>query len=227
LTTIDVRSVRTDPEERRDRAGAGLAVAFGGAAEVLRGLFDENRLTGILAADAESLRLDEVLVRGTLATESDSRFGRGLHVEGGSVSIANSQFIRNADVSVAMFGENTTATLDHVYVGDTLERACVELPEGDPNRCVAGRGYGLGAYDGASIAVEDVVVSESASVGVQVAGGRIMGSGLSVRDCPVGLNLQSLPDGYDWESAVSGLVLEGNGMDLDESEMSVAEALPE
>ena len=62
---------------------------------------------------------------------------------------------------------------------------------------------------------------------IRASGGRVTGSGLTIRDCPVGVNLQSLPDDYDWESDVTGLALEGNGVDLDESEMSVAEALPE
>jgi len=77
------------------------------------------------------------------------------------------------------------------------------------------------------VTVEDVVVSASASVGVQVSGGRVTGSGLRVRDCPVGVNLQSLPDDYDWESEVTGVVLGGCETGIAETEMSVAEALPE
>lgn len=229
LTLVDVRAVRSEPDRSLHQTGAGLAVLLNGSAEVRRGHFEGNRLTGIWVEDGESLALDEVLVKGTLATESDARFGRGLHVEGGGdVSITNSQFIGNRDASVTFFGEETTATLDHVYVGDTLERDCVDLDGNDPNHCTAGRGYGLGAYDGAVVTVDDVEIANSAGAGLQLAdGGTVVGENLRVHGCPVAVNLWSLPDEYDWESAVSELLLAGNEVDVDESEMSIPELLPE
>jgi hypothetical protein len=55
----------------------------------------------------------------------------------------------------------------------------------------------------------------------------VTGENLRIHGCPVAINLQRLPDEYDWESAIIELVLEGNEVDVDESEMSIPEELPD
>jgi hypothetical protein len=191
--------------------------------------FSGNRRFAVRSQEVASLSLDSVLVRDTASTTSDARFGRGLHVEGGGdISITDSQFIGNRDVSVAIFGEETNAALDHVYIGDSLQRDCVNLDDNDPNHCNAGRGYGLGAYDGAVVTVDDVEIADSVGAGLQLAdGGTVTGANLRIHGCPRAVNLQSLPDEYDWEGAMTEVVLVGNEVDVDLGDMSIPEMLPD
>jgi hypothetical protein len=77
------------------------------------------------------------------------------------------------------------------------------------------------------VTIDGVEVDGSALAGLQLAsGGTANGRDLLLRRNPVGANLQELPDGYVLADSVEGLVLEANGTDLDETELSIAEVLP-
>jgi hypothetical protein len=224
LTLEDVQILRSTPDATTGAFGLGLVVDDEASATIDGGLIGGNHERGVHVLGEASLSLTDVSIRDTASSDYDGRFGHGLYVEGGgSVSVEHSELSGNHDVSLAAFEEGTSVTLRDVRIGDSLERACLGLPEEDPNSCHAGRGYGLGAYDGASVTIEDVVVSRAASIGVQVFESTVTGSGLLVRDCPVAVNLQSVPDDYDFETEVTGLEFDGNGVQFDESEMSVPE----
>jgi hypothetical protein len=147
---------------------------------------------------------------------------------GGVIEIVHSEFAGNRDVSLAAFGDGTSMSLHEVRIRDSLERECAELDDDDVNHCITGRGYGLGAYDGAAVTVDEAVVSNAAGAGVKLAGGgTVSGTGLRVAACAVGLNLQDLPRSWSVDESLADLLLEGNGADIDGSEMSVPEPLPE
>jgi hypothetical protein len=229
LSLEDVQILGTLPGENTGLLGLGLLVEDGATASVLRGLVDGSRFLGIESRGAAALALEDVSVLDTLSLASDGRFGRGLHAEGGgAITITHSEFSGNRDVSLAVFDEGTTVLLSDVRIVDSQERSCVDLDDDDVNHCNAGRGYGLGAYDGAPVTVDGVAISEATSAGVQIAGGgTVSGPGLRVSRCGVGLNLQEPPRGWSVDDDLADLLLSGNGADVDESAMSVPERLPE
>lgn len=221
-TALDIVDVEVS------NASQGVILTDDASLSISRGRFHGNDVLGIAVHNASSVELDNVLIEDTLCSTDDGRWGRGLHVEDSDITVTNSQFRGNRDVSVAIFGEETIAALEHVLIENSLERTCIELDENDTNHCIAGRGYGLGAYDGATLSINDVMILDSAGVGFQLAdGGTVTGDTLHIQGCEVAVNLQSLPNDFDWESAVSELNLVGNEADVDESEMSIPEMLPE
>lgn len=63
---------------------------------------------------------------------------------------------------------------------------------------------------------------------VQLAdGGVVTGKKLHIHGCPVVVNLQSLPSEYDFGTSIDELLVVGCDADIDESEMSIKEELPE
>jgi hypothetical protein len=209
-------------------AGDGLAVLSGGAATIVHGLLSDNHVFGAVSFEAAALSLEGVSIRDTASSADDGRYGRGLHVEGGGdITVTHSEFSGNRDVSLAAFGAGTTVTLNDVRIRDSLERECVDI-DAPADHCTAGRGYGLGSYDGAAVTLDDVLVSDAVGAGVQLArGGVVSGSGLRVSRCGVGINLQDLPRTWSIDEGLADLLLEGNGTDIDETEMSKAEPLAE
>jgi hypothetical protein len=85
---------------------------------------------------------------------------------------------------------------------------------------------GLGAYDGASILVEDTETVRSAVAGVQLAGmGVLEGEGLSIRENPIGVNIQDTPVGYDFFDRVDDLWMSDNGVNFDSRFLGVPQAM--
>jgi hypothetical protein len=110
----------------------------------------------------------------------------------------------------------------------TSLRACASLAETDSNYCYSPRGYGLSADDGATITVDDVAIVDSAEVGLQLTrGATLLGRELRIHRSPVAANLQECPGSYDFEAAVEELLVQSCEIEIDESEMSVPELLPE
>jgi hypothetical protein len=228
LSFTDVAISGTAPDASR-QLGIGLRVADGATFTAERTLIDGNRSFGVLADGASSVSFVDALIRDTAPTESTGRFGRGVQVDGGGTfAMTHSQILESHEAGLGACGEGTSIDLDQVLVADVADRPCADLPETDGDYCAPGRVAGVVARDGATLAVDDVEIARSANVGLQLAdGSTATGTALRIHDCPVGVNLRSVPDGYDFLEALDELLLSGNDVDIDTSdEIRVPECIP-
>ncbi len=160
--TLDDVVVRDTLSQESDRtSGRGLQMSNGASVRVARALFERNRNAAIIAAGiGTSLRLEDVVVRDTLAQESDGALGRGLEVQGGaSADVARALFERNREVAVLALGADSSVTLDDVVVRDTLSR--------ESDRAL---GHGLEVQGGAIADVARALFERNREIAVLVSG---------------------------------------------------------
>lgn len=222
----DVVVQETRSREADQGFGFALVVIASSWLKLDRARLEKNRAVAVSVTDASRLDLRDVVIRETLGQEFDLLGGAALEAGGGSeVTVESGWLVRNRELGVGAFGEGTSIILRRVSVQDTRERGCVDLP-GDDNCAEYGAGICIGAYQGASIAVEDVEVVRAALAGVQLARlGALGGEGLSIRENPIGVNLQDTPAGYDFFDRVSDLWMSENGINFDSQFMGVPPAM--
>jgi hypothetical protein len=206
--------------------GSAVVAITGSWLKLDRGRLERNRAVAVSVANASRLEFRDVVIRETLGQRADLLGGVALEAgDGSQVVLENGWLSQNRELGVGAFGVGTSITLRRVSVQDTLERACVDLP-GEGNCSGYGAGVGLGAYDGASITVEDVETTRSALVGVQLARlGSLGGEGLSIRENPIGVNLQDTPVGYDFFDRVDDLWMSENEVNFDSRFLGVPQAM--
>ena len=222
----DVVVQETVSREADQGFGFAVVAIVGSWLKIDRARLERNRAVSVSVANASKLELRDVVIRETLGQESDLLGGVALEAADGSeVVLENGWLSQNRELGVGAFGADTSITLLRVSVQDTLERACVSLAD-ERNCADNGAGIGLGAYDGASISVEDVESVRSALVGVQLARlGALEGQGLSIRENPIGVNLQDTPVGYDFFGRVDDLWMSENEVNFDSRYLGVPLAM--
>jgi hypothetical protein len=119
VTDTLVRETLSRPQTKT--GGAGLAVQSTSKATVARSVFDRNRTAAIVVVDpGASIKLSDIVVRGTLSREKDKIGGRGLYVENGSqATVARAWFESNREASVSAYGKGGTMELVDIVVRDT------------------------------------------------------------------------------------------------------------
>jgi hypothetical protein len=228
-TYVEMQDVVVQETRSREAdLGFGFAVVAitGSWLKLDRGRLEKNRAVAVSVAHASRLEFRDVVIRETLGQEADLLGGVALEAgDGSQVVVENSWLSRNRELGVGAFGEGTSITLRRVSVQDTQQRACVDLV-GPGNCSDYGAGVGLGAYDGASISVEDTGTVRSALAGVQLARvGALEGQGLSIRENPIGVNIQDTPAGYDFFDRVDDLWMSDNGVNFDSRFLGVPQAM--
>jgi len=102
-------------------------------------------------------------------------------------------------------------------VEDTLERACVDMPDGCPN---TGAGAGIVSVLSGDADVRRFVTRRNAICGVQIArDGTITLHDGEVYDNPIGANVQV--DGFDFARLQDHVLFHDNGRNLDSSVLAV------
>ncbi|MGF1469805.1 MAG: hypothetical protein ACFCGT_27080 [Sandaracinaceae bacterium] len=141
--------------------GRGLNVQLGARVALRRGLLERNRDVAIFVGFEGTVALvEDVVVRGTLAQETDGNFGRGLGVEEGArVELWRGLFEGNRDVGVFVSRDGAEAMLGDLVVRDTLPR------ESD-----GAFGRGMAVELGASATLSRGLVERAHEVGVAVSG---------------------------------------------------------
>ncbi|MGF1465878.1 MAG: hypothetical protein ACFCGT_07065, partial [Sandaracinaceae bacterium] len=137
--------------------GRGVQVQFRARLELRRALLERNRATAVfLGGDGTHAVLEDVVVRDTLAQESDGARGVGLGVLfGARVELRRGVFVRNREFGVASFDDGTEAVLEDVVVRDTLAL------ESD-----GAFGRGLGGQDAARVELRRGVFERNREFGV-------------------------------------------------------------
>ena len=89
-------------------------------------------------------------------------------------------------------------------------------------------GMGLVAVLGATVSITGVEVADSTMAGLQLVRlGSLAGQSLAILNNPIGVNIQDVPDGYEFFDAVTGLFMEGNQVNYDYSELPVPDPVEE
>jgi hypothetical protein len=71
-----------------------------------------------------------------------------------------------------------------------------------------------------------VEIESSSLAGMQLAvQGTASGRGVSLRDNPIGVNVQETPAGYDFFDAVTGLLMENNQTNFDTTNLPIPDLL--
>jgi len=155
LTDVVVRDTLAETVD--GTAGRGLEIELGPSVEVTRALFEGNRHLAVLAASpGTAVTLADVVIRDTLAQESDGMAGRGLVVQGGAVVQADRALVeRNRGVGVFVAEPDAELTLTDVIVRDTRER----------DRDGTG-GRGLALQEGARVAVTRAIFERNGEAGI-------------------------------------------------------------
>lgn len=215
LILEDVVIRDTEADEEDDEFGRGIAVQSLARLTVRRALIERNRDLGIGAFLYAEVTLEDVVVRDTRGRVLGN-FGRGVDAEWGSrVTGTRLHLVGNRDASVVALDPDTSITLEHVLIEDTLEMDCAA------DTC-AGTAGGIGAtalFD-AHLALATFAVRRSALAGVQVARGGTMD--LSVGEVvgnPIGANVQT--EGFDSARLADRVVYLDNGVNLDATTLPV------
>lgn len=150
--------------------GRGLNVQNGAHVELERARFAGNRGAALyLSGDAPAPLsiLTDVSIDGTRSELGDGTLGSGFIVagEGREVNAERLAVTGSRGVGVWVAG-GAAATLHDLVVRDTRQQACASVSCMD-----AAGGTGLGAYGGATVAVERFLVEDAVLCGVQVATG--------------------------------------------------------
>lgn len=154
----DLTIVGTLPQESDDYAGLGLNAGLGAEVSVVRGLFAENHLVGVMAGrEGTRLHLTDVIIRDTLPDATgDTYFGRGLEVEFGAVVDVERAIIeRNFEIAVFASRPGTIITLRDVVLRDT------HSTDADGRR-----GRGVNVQGGARATLTRALVARNHEVGV-------------------------------------------------------------
>lgn len=137
----------------------------GSRVQLSRGRVERTRemAVGAFGGGISSLDVADLVVRDTHSRDLDGRGGRALVVDGVSTAnVARVLFEDNREIALAAYRAGTTVAVTDATIRRTLPNAC------EADGCPGG-GIGIGAYDGASIAIERFVVEESNLCGVQLA----------------------------------------------------------
>jgi hypothetical protein len=227
LTLEDLSVLDTHSQYSDRLAGYGLAAALGATATLTRGRIEGNHTVGVGASwPGTRLVLQDVAITGTRSQEADLYMGRGLEVNlGASAEVTDARFEQNRDLGVGVFSPGSHASLTRVVIGDTLERECAD--GSGPYPCEGfGHGTGLGVFQEATLSLEGVEIYASSLAGMQLAlQGTASGRGVSLRDNPVGVNVQETPAGYDFFDALIGLLMENNQINFDTTNLPVPDLL--
>lgn len=174
-----VRDTRARPSD--DDVGRGLSVQRGARAVFSRVLLEGNRDVGVFATSAGThVQLTDVVVRETQPRQSDGWRGRGVAIyEGATVELERAFLDRNTEHGVFLTNEGTRLVMRDAVIRDVRARSTdgtsgrgveairgaeVQLSRVAIERC---REFGvLGAFEGTHLALEDVVVRETAPGGV-------------------------------------------------------------
>lgn len=184
LVLVDAIVRDTFGRESDGMFGRGLDLEHGSEVEVVRALFERNHNVGVIAGhEGTKLHLEDVVVRDTLALESDVWGGRGLSVhKGATAEVARALFDRNRVLGVYVAGGGTSLVLTDSLVRDTQ-------PAGD------GRyGRGLNVQKGARAAVSRAVFDRNREIGVFAGSGD---TALFLEDVAVGRTLAAECEGDD------------------------------
>jgi hypothetical protein len=172
LTDVVVRD--TSPV-RGGMTGRGINVQDGAGLEATRALVSGNHEMGVFAAGAGVVVvLDDSIVRGTLARETDGLGGRGINAqEGGRVETSRVLVDQNTEVGVFAVHAGTEVVMADTIVRDTQPR---------PSDGTAGRG--LYAETGARIEASRLWVEHNRDVGVFLAsaGTEVLLTDVVIRD---------------------------------------------
>ncbi|MGF1469296.1 MAG: hypothetical protein ACFCGT_24520 [Sandaracinaceae bacterium] len=146
---------------RDDALGQGMNVDIGARVALRRSLLEGNRTTALLVrgGDARAV-LEDVIIRDSLAQESDGAFGRAVSVDqGGEVQLRRGLIERAREIAVLVNGAGTVATLEDLIVRDTLPRASD-----------GAFGRGLSAQLGARVELRRALFERNRMEGVLVTG---------------------------------------------------------
>lgn len=217
LSDTVIRSTRSQQSD--GLYGIGLVVGSEAQVDMLRAVIDGNRYAGIVVSGIGTVvNAEDLRVMGTTGQERDGYGGRGIEVsQRATVELSRAIFEQNQDVSVVIFGEDTSLILSDVVVQQTLARA-------------GGDGIGVASLGGAELDATRLLVSENALCGIMLANGRDLESGLPYRlggsmnataveisANPIGLNVQT--DRVDVEQLREQMWFIGNDVDLDTSQL--------
>jgi len=222
LTVLDTQSQLSD-----GLAGYGLAVAQGANATLTRGRIEGNHSVGVGASwPGTRVILQDVTVAGTRSREADLYMGRGLEVNlGAAAEVTNARFEQNRDLGVGVFSPGSQATFSRVVISGTQERECAD--GSGPFPCEGfGHGTGLGVFQEATATLEGVEIDTSSLAGLQLAlQSTASGRGVSLKDNPIGVNVQDTPAGYDFFDAVTGLLMENNQTNFDTTNLPIPDLM--
>jgi hypothetical protein len=199
--------------------GRGISVEEGATLGAARVLVERASEIALFASSA-AVTLTDVTLRDTRST-AEGVFGRGLQVQLGAQVAAERLRVEAArEAGIVAAGAGTLARLRDVVVDGTLERECVTTT------CPGlGGGIGLGAYLEGAAVLEAFSIRTSALVAVQIArDGSIDLHEGTVRECPIGVNLQ-VPD-YDVTRLTDRVAFVATGVALASDALPVPDVGP-
>lgn len=153
--------------------GRGLAVFSSGTATMSRSVVEGARSIGVLVRNRSTVTLTDVVVRGTLARESDGQFGRAASTLDAATLTATRFFAEgNRDVGIFSEGDGTEVTLEDVIVRDMRSEAtdgstgkAVQAQNG--GRVVIDRGLFVRARDAALVSHGELARIEATDITVR------------------------------------------------------------
>ena len=203
LTDTVIRETQSDVAGNN---GRGLNIQDGAQVTVAEAVFERNREIGVFISGIDSsvptlLNLTDTIIRDTQSA-TDGTNGRGIEVQGGAKSVVGrSVLLNNKDVSIYVYGESSSLSLQHAFIHNTLFSACGEIPEGEDGSCIEngenlGGGTGIAVLENGQAELRDFLISGSAQQGILISrGGQLEAHRGTITDNAIGVNV--MDDTFD------------------------------
>ena len=210
--------------------GLGLVIRDSRDTTISRMILDNNKEIGLKISGSNTyVNLTDVKVINTKSWPEYFIRGRGINIHGNAnVEIERAELINNKEVGIVLM-ENSKAFLKDVTILDTQEHECTRIPPDSQKYCGdlnVGSGYGIVSVSNSKISIENVIVSNNATLGIQLVRlGTISGENLLISKNPIGLNIQETPEDYTFLDEVKGLIMIENVINFDSQELQVPEII--
>jgi len=172
ITLEDVAIVGTLPEGGTREFGRGINAQDGATVELTRVLVEGNRDVGIYAIDGGSQHVfRDVVVRGTIAQQSDNTGGRAFEIDRSQASLDRVHLVENMEMGI--YADDSNLMLEDIVIREVAPQPV----DGDYGRGInldrgthegrrlfleACRDLGVVVWgDGATLSLEDIVVRDT------------------------------------------------------------------
>ena len=206
--------------------GRGISIAGEVDIKVERSIISDNLEFGFFIHGSKAnAELSDIVIKNTGSTKGLFNFGRGINVQlGASLKLNRAVLENNKEIGLIAI-ENCNVELNNILISNTQVSECALLPENSPYYCAkTGAGFGLGSIGNSKITFSNLKVEQNYTVGLQLArSGAIFGTDIYVVNNPIGFNIQKIPETYNFDDEVKGLIMENNTVNFDSQELEVPE----
>jgi hypothetical protein len=136
--------------------GRGIQVQMGGSIELRRSVIERNLDLGMMIDGPSTATIEDVVIRGTRARPSDSTAGRGMQLQGATVTLSRVHLEDNTEVGLFVGEEaGTTVSVSDLVIESTL-----------PSEATGEGGRGINFQHFGTLTLERTLLHDNEEIGI-------------------------------------------------------------